>query len=154
MLTAPAVGIVSFKAKCGHLYDVLYVPDFSYNIVKAAEKGISMKFNDSGCIVQDANCKAVTVVPCTGGLYEFETVSHSMTHHSNEDIWHYRYGHLSLKNLRKLAREELFRGFEYSVSKEILSLVCRENSTRIHIQINRSKELVHSDVCGKISEKC
>ena len=167
MLTAPAAGIVSFKAKCGcryRLYDVLYVPDFSYNIVsvsKAAEKGISMKFNESGCIVQDTNR---TVVPCTGGLYELETVSfvsHSMTHHSKEDIWHYRYGHLSLKNLRKLAREELVRGFDYSVSKEVqfcescLKGKQHKNPYPNH-SLNRSKEpldLVHSDVCGKISEK-
>ena len=110
-MDASAIGVVSLRAKFGQvirmykLHDVLYIPNFSYNILsvsKAAEKGISVKFSESNCVPPNVNRKAIAVAPHIDGLYEFLTAQfevHSTTHHSNEDIWHHRYGHLSMKNL-------------------------------------------------------
>ena len=110
------------------LYEVLYIPNFAYNIIsvsKATKRGISFKFNDSSCIIQDCNDKGITVASRVGGLYEISIIPHqihSAMHNvcfTTEDLWHYRYGHLSMKNLQKLARDELVEGFNYSHSKEI-----------------------------------
>ena len=81
-MDASAIGVVSLRAKFGQvihkykLHDVLYVPNFSYNILsvsKAAEKGISVKFSESYCLLQNVNQKAIAVAPRVGGLYEFFT---------------------------------------------------------------------------------
>ena len=38
---------------------------------------------------------------------------------SKEDLWHRRYGHLRVKSLQQLARDNLVEDFNYSASKEI-----------------------------------
>ena len=116
VLKATARGIVSLKMTydCGtrkcKLHDVLHVPDLSYNLLsvsKAVEKGITVKFDKS---IPDTNRKIITVAAKAGGLYHINTApveAHSMTAHhgsfSREDLWHRRYGHLSVKSLKKLA---------------------------------------------------
>ena len=173
LMTATAVGIVSLSIKYGrtnhkcNLHDVLYVPNFAYNILsvsKAAEKGISMKFCESSCVIRKPNHKTLAVAPHIGGLYELDTLQfkvHSVTHLSREDIWHRRYGHLSRKNLRKLATEALVEGFDYSTTSEIQfcdsCLEGKQHKSPYPRQSQRMSteplQLIHSDVCGKINEK-
>ena len=71
---------------------------------------------------------------------------------NKERLWYHRYRHLSEQNLHKLARKGLMEVFDYNVT----------NLRRKHHrgpfepskrQINEPLELVHTDVCGKISEK-
>lgn len=120
---ASAQGVVSLRMKCGsdqsrkcNLYDVLYVPELSYNLLsisKAVEKGNTVKFTGSSCVVRDANCNNVAVASRIGGLYEISadpvwvnsatTGAQSCCQVTKEDLWHCRYGHLSVKNLQKLA---------------------------------------------------
>ena len=38
---------------------------------------------------------------------------------TKEDIWHRRYGHLGVQNLRKLAKEELVDGFDYNSLQDV-----------------------------------
>ena len=38
---------------------------------------------------------------------------------TKEDLWHHRFGHLSVKNLQKLARDKLVDEFDYSESLNI-----------------------------------
>ena len=83
----------------------------------------------------------------------------SADQHSPEAIWHRRYGHLGARNLQKLARDQLVDGFDYDASKEIgFCESCMEGkhhrSPFPTSGTKRSKnvlELVHSDVCGKMS---
>ena len=103
-----------------------------------------------------------------GGLYHINTAPvgvHSMTalhsSFSREDLWHRQYGHLSVKSLQKLARDDLVKDFDYSASKGIQyyescleGKQCRSPFPS-HSE-SSSKEvldLVHSDVCGKINPK-
>ena len=76
-----------------------------------------------------------------------------------EDVWHRRYGHLGMRNLQKLANQELVNGFDYDVAKEInFCESCVEGKHHRHHYPTTggkcSKEplgLVHSDLCGKMS---
>ena len=171
ILSATAQGVVSLRVRYGResrkckLNNVLYVPDLSCNILsvsKAAEKGTTMKFSESSCVIRDANHKANTVAVKVGGLYEIKVTPFQVysTRHQllKEDLWHLRYGHLSMKNLQKLARDGLVQGFDYSASREIqFSHTCLEGKQHKspYMSHSRSKskeplELVHSDICGKI----
>ena len=170
VLKATAQGIVRLKMMydCGtrkcKLHDVLHVPDLSYNLLsvsKAVEKGITVKFNESRCVICDTNQKIITVVAKVGGLYHINTAPvgvHSMTalhsSFSREDLWHRWYGHLSVTSLQKLARDDLVKDFDYSCESGPEGKQCR-NTFPSHLE-SSSKEfldLIHSDVCRKINAK-
>ena len=80
---------------------------------------------------------------------------------SKEEVWHRRFGHLGVRNLQKLAKDELVSGYDYDVSKDIgFCELCTEGKHhRSQFPANtgkRSKELlglVHGDICGKINAK-
>uniref|UniRef100_A0A1X7UD14 Uncharacterized protein n=1 Tax=Amphimedon queenslandica TaxID=400682 RepID=A0A1X7UD14_AMPQE len=152
------------------LFNVLYIPNFVYNITnvsKATKRGISFKFNDDTCVIRDTRNKVVTVATRVGGLYELSILPHevhSAIHNANftrEDLWHYQYGQLRMKNLQKLAHDKLVKDFDFLITKEIrfcescIAEMHHKNLYPSHAQ-RRSKEaleLIHSDVCGKINAK-
>ena len=80
---------------------------------------------------------------------------------SNEYIWHCRYGHLGIDNLRLPSKENLVDGFDFDVTKglEFCEPCVKGKSHRNAFPHNRDKsvrepfELIHSDVCGKINAK-
>ena len=80
---------------------------------------------------------------------------------TNEDLWHYRYGHLSVKNVQELARDNLVEGYNYAPSKEIqFCESCLEGKQHGSPFPNNSNsrakeplEFVHTDVCRKLNEK-
>ena len=155
------------------LYNVLYVPELAHNLLsvsKAVEKGISFTLNDHGCIIKDANRRLITVATKVGNLYivanaKLEDYVYSVTKklpgHDKEDLWHQRYGHLGVKNLQKLAKDNLVEEFDYCVSKE--TLFCEPCLKGKHQRsqfppyserrISEPLKLVHSDVCSKLSSK-
>ena len=73
-----------------------------------------------------------------------------------EILWHRRYGHLGEQNFKSLVNYQLVRDFDYNVSNNIgFCESCvggkqhRTSSERYTVDL---LELVHFDVCGKISE--
>ena len=41
------------------------------------------------------------------------------TEHSNEMLWHQRYGHLCAQSLKKQASENLVEGFNFNAKKDL-----------------------------------
>ena len=181
-LRATRCGTVILMLKSGSLnrncklHDVLYVPELTYNLLsvsKAVEKGASFIFEESECIIKDANQRIITVATKVGSLYlvtYFKPKNHvySVTgklqekvHCSKEDLWHRRYGHLGVKGLQMLARDNMVEDFDYRDSKEIsFCEPClkgkHQRSKFLPYSERRSSEpleLVHSDVCGKLASK-
>ena len=165
----------SLERKC-KLHNVLYVPELAYNLMsvaKAIERGADLVFNDRGCMIKDANHKLIAMATKVGNLYylphakpkDHVHVTDSVQSTSNrplkEDLWHRRYGHLGGRNLEKLSKVNLVEGFDYCISKEIsfcepcLKGKLQRNQFSAHSERKTSKplELIHSDVCGKISSK-
>ena len=111
-LTAVAQGTVKVLMKYGRqgsrkciLHDVLYIPELSYNLLsvsKAVERGNSIKFGKSNCIIRDSNNKPIAVAEKIGGLYQVDTTpvyvnsANTCQETTKEDIWHYRFGHYRL----------------------------------------------------------
>ena len=81
--------------------------------------------------------------------------------HKTKDGWHRHLGHLGKQSLPKLAKNELFVGFNYDVSKKIqfCELCAREKHYRSCLPTDGDKRsedplgLIHNDVCGKINAK-
>ena len=62
-------GCLTRKCK---LHDVLFVPNLTCNLLsvsKAVEKGISVTFNECGCVIKDAKHRLITVGNKVGSLY-------------------------------------------------------------------------------------
>ena len=153
------------------LNDVLFVPELAYNLLsvpKIVERGNQVYFSNSKCFIRDRRKKLIAVGQKQDELYNVYTKSvhvnlvrdrissHLLT---KEDLWHYQYGHLNVKNLQMLARDNLVTDYDYAPSKEIqFCESCLEGKQHRNpfpnISANRAKEaleLVHTDVCGKLN---
>ena len=166
-------GCLTRKCK---LNDVLYVPELTYNLLsvsKAVEKGITVTFNERGCVIKDTNQSLITVATKVGNLYHLlyaKSKDHVYSvaekldengYSSKEDLWHRRYGHLGVKTLQKLARDHLVNEYDFCVSKQIKfcepCLKGKHRRSQFPPYSERTTteplELVHSDVCGKLNSK-
>ena len=154
------------------LHEALYVPDLSYNLLsvsKAVEAGKVVEFDEISCRILDANRKLITAATSVGNLYYLNCLTDyqqanaadKQNRQTKEDIWHRRYGHLGVQNLRKLAKEELVDGFDYNSLRDVnFCEPCLEGKhQRRKFPTDGSKRsgellgLVHSDVCGKMNAK-
>lgn len=75
-------------------------------------------------------------------------------------LWHRRYGHVGEQNLKDLANGKLVESFDYNSSRDLgFCKSCiggkqhRSPFSHSERQTGDLLELVHSDVCGKISDK-
>ena len=162
---------VSGKASRCKLHEVLYKPDLLYNLLsvsKTAKAGKIVKFTDTGCEIIDSN-KMIAVATRVGSLYhlncqadnEQTNAAVNKSKETKEDTSHWRYGHLVVRNLQKLAKEILIDAFDFNASRE--TSFCESCVELKHYRSRflvdggkRSSELlglVHSDVCGKMNAK-
>ena len=141
---------------------MLYVPKLSYNLLsvsKAAEAGKVTKFYEPGCQIRGAKEQLIVTGSRVGSLYylDHQTSSHqvhAVTNGSQEK----NYGHLGVRNLRKLAKDNLVNDFDYNTSSfcEPCTNGKHHRSSFPTSGAKRAGEplgLVHSDVCGKMGEK-
>ena len=148
------------------LENVLFVPKLSYSLLsvsKASEAGKTTKFNKSGCQILNKEKKSVASATRVGNLYYLKYHRKEQTlnvaEKSNEMLWHRRYGHLGEQNLKSLANDGLVKEFNYNASKNIDFCESCVGGKQHRTPFDNSErhtvdllELVHSDVCGKISE--
>ena len=166
----------SLARRC-KLHNVLFVPQLTYcllSVSKAVEKGIQFTFNEKGCIVRDIKGKLITVASKAGNLFQVSTVDqkcHACEHSgdkpleqcyvSKEELWHRRYGHLGIDSLKKLAANDLVEEFDYRVSEGIsfCEPCCKGKQHKSPFPQSSDRrgaeplELIHSDVCGRMSSK-
>ena len=162
----------SGKTSTCKLHEILYVPDLSYNLLsvsKAAEAGKVVEFDEISCRILYANRKLITTAARVGNLYylncltdrQHTNAADKRNQQTKEDIWHWRYGHLGVQNLRKLAKEELVDGFDYNSLRDVsfCEPCLEEKHQRRKFPTDRGKRsgellgLIHSDVCGKMNAK-
>ena len=152
--------------KC-RLENVLYVPDLSYcllSVSKVAEAGKTTKFSKLGCEILTSDKKVMGFATKVGNLYHLECC-HKVQHVNTavadkEQLWHRRFGHIGEDKLKGLANKELVECFDYDSSKSIGFCECciggkqhRTPFVSSSTEATELLELIHSDVCGKISEK-
>ena len=176
-LAATASGVVELQlvlpdgvTKTYRLCDVLYVPGLLYNLLsvsKLTETGRKVKFLDIQCLISDQEGRVIGLATKKGNLYYLNSncSNHEWIYNAEEQrhgsIWHRRFGHLNNKYLKPLSREKLVKGFNYHVADS--TKVCESCAQgKLHktkfprSERSRAKmplELIHSDVCGKLSSK-
>ena len=156
------------------LRDVLYVPRLSYNLLsvsKVADAGKTTEFDDVHCRITGEGGKLLAMATKVGSLYylDYQKISRGQQVNaaetkkpeSKESIWHRRFGHLGVRNLQKLARDDMINNFDFDASSDLT--FCETCVGGKHHKSkfpkgtsNRSTEplgLVHSDICGKINSK-
>lgn len=84
------------------------------------------------------------------GLKEEDLEVNQIRDETNEEIWHKRFGHLSLSSLVTLGDKDMVVGLPKITQKgEVCEICLKEKQVRANI--TKALELVHSDICGPIS---
>lgn len=173
-LQAVAVGKISLKLRLPDdkindctLLNVLYVPKLAYNLLsvsQAASTGKCTSFYETDCKIY---CKNLIVATGSkiGKLYvlncsvnETVTANYSSAVSDSETLWHRRFCHLGINNLRKLFSNNLVIGPKCNVSdkKFFCEPCCHGKNHKTPFDCSAEKtvrqpfDLIHSDVCGKI----
>ncbi|KAK3888840.1 hypothetical protein Pcinc_007106 [Petrolisthes cinctipes] len=150
------------------LSDVLYIPKLSFNLLsvsKSAKLGKVTKFSGNECKIFCEKDNLIAFAEKKGNLYHLKCTMY--VHKANaackldENIWHRRYGHLGIDNLKILVRDDLVDGLNCDVNKELefCEACVKGKSKKSPFPCNKVKpdreplELIHSDVCGKINKK-
>ena len=131
---------------------------------QTSQRGNIVKFSESACYILNNSHKLIAKAEKKSGLYYLEynvvdkaNVTCLLT---NEDVWHRRFGHLGVRNLQKLARKELVKGYKFDTSQELTFCEScshgKQHRTKFPTSVRRAEVplgLVHSDLCGKMNEK-
>ena len=131
---------------------------------KASEAGNTTSFDNSGCEIVNKDKKVIAFATRVGNLYcleycrKYQTIN--IVEKNKERLWHQRYGHIGEQKLQRMASGELVRHLNYNSSKSIGFCETCIGGKHHRTPFDSSKtqstellELVHSDICGKISEK-
>ena len=103
------------------------MPTLSYNLLsvpKTTEAGNTIKFTDTQGEFQNNQGEAIAVAFKAGGLYYlncdplYDHVNVSSQEQSKVKLWHRRFGHLGLRNMNNLKKNELVDGFDYDVQEK------------------------------------
>ena len=149
------------------LNDVLYVPELSFNLFsvgKCANKGHNITFNNNGCAVISKSGDVLVNGQKEGDLYYLNVHDNdiycNIADTSDLELWHRRYGHLGITNLKKLVNSNMVEGFKGTLTGKLD--VCepcaygKQHRAPFPVSKTCSKEvleLVHTDVCGKMEVK-
>ena len=149
------------------LTDVLYLPKLSCNLLsvpRAFDAGLVLNFSRQSVEILDEQRQVVGIANRVGSLYHLEFCRKQQANVADksgkERLWHRRYGHLGEQNLKNLATQRMVQNFDYDPRRSIGFCESCVGGKHHRNQFNSSTrqtreplELVHSDVCGKISEK-
>ena len=149
------------------LSEVLYVPSLAKNLfsVRAVvDKNLTVIFKDEKCTILNSNGDVMGTGKKDGKLFilDCNMVSyqshqgHSALAETSAKLWHQRFGHLGMRNLKILRDEKLVNGLSLSDTEDMSFCEgCTKGKQKRNAfpknEATRSSELlgiVHSDVCG------
>ena len=155
--------------KC-KLQNVLYVPTLTYSLIsvgKATNAKKKIVFKAEGCNFLDTSGKFVATGRKVGGLYLLNTSSilhgaattKQASNTSQLELWHRRFGHLGINNIKRLIKEDMVVGMNCDTAGDVgVCEPCAEGKQRRTKFLTRGGKrsdailgLVHSNVCGKMS---
>lgn len=148
------------------LWDTLYVPSLTSNLMsvaKIAEKGFHVFFQGSKATVRDNRGRCIVTANREKGLYYVDDEKNEvarLVEKSSIQTWHRKLAHLNEKDLRKMMQDGGARGLSFSPKEKLQECeVCIEGKmSRMPFKkvearrTTRRLEIVHSDVCGPMSE--
>ncbi len=157
-----------------YLNNVLHVPALAYNLlsisVAATKQHKEITFKGSQCYIRDSMTQLLSAVGTAtpSGLYLLDCRSEaqptSRVHvqtaaiQNDTQLWHKRFGHLGIQNLKRLVTQRLVKGLNSDLASELpFCGDCQAGKlTRLPFPSSQTTteqplELVHSDVCGKVT---
>lgn len=147
------------------LLDVLFVPQFSCNLISiyelTSDMNCTVTYASNNCVIQDlTGRRTIGSGELCDGVYVFRTVREvvSLAAYSQDKsvLWHARIGHPSNQNLFKLSS---FIKFSFDASKlECCDICHRSKQCMIPFPLSSNKaskafELIHCDLWGKYNTK-
>ena len=161
----PAEGTktVSFIATTGekkNLADVLYIPQMKRNLLSIAamtDRCLEIWFNKSRAEIMDAEGKIVGREIRQNNLYELSAFITTIDNNASK-LWHARFGHLSFAVLNEMQKKGMVASLppieDWKEPCKACMMGKQQRKAFPHESQNRSKtplELVHANLCGKIS---
>ena len=120
---------------------------------KAAKAGKVVKFSETGCEILDSNKKVIAVATRVGSLYHLNSQADNeqanaavnKSKETKEDTWNRRYGHLGVRNLQKLAKENWLMTLISMHQEKPLSAsrAWKENTTEVGSQLTEASDQVN-----------
>lgn len=144
------------------LENTLYIPKLSTNLFsasKATTNGRKILLTENTAVILNQKGDKLVIAQRKNGLYIIEPVSdfagNAVTDIKQAELWHRRYGHLNMFDLKKLFSQNLVLGTPTFLQQDFSCKVCVENkqTTNPFPKHSNTKcqellELVSSDVCG------
>jgi hypothetical protein len=175
----PVAKMGEMKVQNVKLTEVAFVPTATVNLISVqqlSEEGCSVVFDKTKATVFNSSKKELMVFPKRGKLYVCDPSDHG---HENASafsgevsdststkllLWHRKFGHASMKVLRKMIRNGAVKGMELSllqlpVDHKLNCEVCirgkshRQSHSKTrpeHYKASEVLDCVHSDLSGKV----
>lgn len=164
-------GRVAFSEKFS-LENVLYIPEFSYNIISVSKiinsLGCNVVFNSSCCLIQDQNSqRMIGPANLQGSLYvlqmerslktdnvdDLAIISSTNSDCNSFDLWHYRLGHPSNSVLQQI--KERFPYVKYN-SNGVCDICHLAKQCKLSFSTSNNKsvscfDLLHMDIWGALA---
>lgn len=144
------------------LQNAMYVPELRNSLLSVSsvtDKGYTVKFDKNRATIHRKDGSIAMTATRRNRLYIVDEKSEraALASEPNDNLirWHQRYGHLNVKDLKKLKSENMICGMNLnSNANEIKCEICAK--CKIHAQPHKPSihretkvlELVHSDICG------
>ena len=148
------------------LKDVLLIPNLSFNLLsvaKTAKSGKDFRFSDTSCQIIGEDGDIVAVAEKMGNLYHLKcslsketdfNMNCSSVPDSKEKLWHRRFGHLGVDNLKKLKVDQLVDGFDYDTSEKHQFCEPCVDGKHHRLPFPKSGGEKSNELLGKIHTEC
>lgn len=149
------------------LKNTLYVPELSTNLFsasKATTNGHKILLTEKAATILNQGGNKILTAKKNKGLYFLETISDfadsAILNVGQMELWHQRYGHLNIFDLKRLSSEKLVLGTPEFSQQNFSCKVCVQNKQTANPFLRQSDtkcrrllEIVSSDVCGPMKTK-
>lgn len=177
-LPIECIGDVKLNLLCGvnkidaTLHNVQYVPNLCANLLSVAQmvrNGNRVSFDANGCHIFNKNGDLIGVAPLIDNMYKLQLARDSIVfaaaavdkvrddnNNNTSFIWHRRLGHVNFDTLKQISKTA--NGLDFVDVKAAQCETCimgKQSRIPFPKEGKRSEEplqLVHSDVCGPMSE--
>ena len=147
--------------RTGELTNVLFTPEVTKNLFSVSsciQAGNHVTFSTNEVKIYNGRGDIVAQGSLSHGLWNLavcnEGKAYTAEANSSVKLWHQRFGHLGINNLKKV--HKLVQGMDLIEANELQCDACSEGkqsrnpTTTVSKESAKVLELVHSDVCGPI----
>lgn len=154
---------VNGKRERVEFQDVLCVPNLTANLLSVSEitnKGKSVLFTSTGCVIKDADGQLLGTGSLIDGLYRLNGKSNialaAFESNKSMELWHRRLGHVNPLYLKKM-KEGGVSGISFEGNEQSISCIacCKGKQSRKPFPKHGTRatqllETIHGDLAGKM----